>query len=131
MQNGDHIIPVAGSQSAVEPKSGLRPDKVHASLLVRLVEVVVVGDLDGEAVGVFGAGSVVAALGRLARVGVLGLGGEGDVVVDELPPGHQQDRHSVVVEPFVLDNQKICLSIYLSTYLSIFLSIYLYFYLFV
>ena len=107
MQNGDHIIPVAGSQSAVEPKSGLRPDKVHASLLVRLVEVVVVGDLYGEAVGMFGAGSVVAALGRLARVGVLGLGGEGDVVVDELAPGDQEDRHSVVVEALVLIGVKV------------------------
>ena len=69
---------------------------------MRLVEVVVVGDLDGEAVGVFGAGSVVAALGRLARVGVLGLGGEGDVVVDELAPGDQHDGDGVVVEALVL-----------------------------
>ena len=33
---------------------------------------------------------------------VLGLSGEGDVVVDELAPGDQEDRHSVVVEALVL-----------------------------
>ena len=33
---------------------------------------------------------------------VLGLSGEGDVVVDELSPGDQEDRHSVVVEALVL-----------------------------
>ena len=32
----------------------------------------------------------------------LGLAGEGDVVVDELTPGYQQDGDCVVVEPIVL-----------------------------
>ena len=32
----------------------------------------------------------------------LSLGGEGDVVINELPPGDQQDGHGVVVEPLVL-----------------------------
>ena len=34
---------------------------------------------------------------------VLGLGSEGDVVVNELAPGNEEDRHRVVVEPFVLN----------------------------
>ena len=70
-----------------------------------LVEVVVVRDLDGQAVGVLGPGSVVTTLGGLARVGVLGLGGEGDVVVDELAPGDQHDGDGVVVETLVLMNR--------------------------
>ena len=35
---------------------------------------------------------------------VLGLSGEGDVVVDELTPCNQQDCHCVVVETLVLIN---------------------------
>ena len=46
-----------------------------------------------------------AALGSLAGPGVLGLGGQRDVVVDKLPPGHQQDRHRVVVETLVLNRK--------------------------
>ena len=38
---------------------------------------------------------------------VLGLSGEGDVVVDELAPGDQEDRHSVVVEALVLIGVKV------------------------
>ena len=38
---------------------------------------------------------------------VLGLSGEGDVVVDELAPGDQEDRHSVVVEALVLIRVKV------------------------
>ena len=35
---------------------------------------------------------------------VLGLSCEGDVVVDELAPGHKEDCHRVVVEALVLVN---------------------------
>ena len=35
---------------------------------------------------------------------VLGLSGEGDVVVDELAPGNEEDCHRVVVETLVLVN---------------------------
>ena len=38
---------------------------------------------------------------------VLGLRGEGDVVVDELAPRDQEDRHSVVVEALVLIGVKV------------------------
>ena len=64
-----------------------------------LVEVVVVRDLDGETVGVLG--TTTTTLGSLSSPGVLGLGGQGDVVVNELTPGHQQDGDGVVVESLV------------------------------
>ena len=35
---------------------------------------------------------------------VLGLSSESDVVVDELPPGNEEDCHCVVVETLVLVN---------------------------
>ena len=61
---------------------------------------VVVRDLDGQTVGVLGTSST--ALGSLPSPGVLRLGCQRDVVVNELAPGHQQDGHGVVVEPLVL-----------------------------
>ncbi len=72
----------------------MRPDKVHALLVVLPVEGVVGGDLDGQAVGV---PRSVAALGGLSRLLVLDLRAERDVVVDVLAPGQEHHGHCVVV----------------------------------
>ena len=43
---------------------------------------------------------------------ILGLSSESDVVVDELTPGNEEDRHCVVVETLVLDKiVKICVDV--------------------
>ena len=68
---------------------------------MQLVEVVVVRDLYRQTVGVLGLQSSVTTLGGLATPRVLGLGCQGDVMVNELTPGHQKDRHSMVVESLV------------------------------
>ena len=104
---------------------------------MELVEVVLLGDFDGQTVGMVASEASVAALGCLSGPAmqynqlyaivitnlpivitdetehaldvpdVLGLSGEGDVVVDELAPGDQEDRHSVVVEALVLIGVKV------------------------
>ena len=98
-EGGDLVEAVSGSQTAVVTQTGLGTDEVHATLAVLGEEVVVGWDLDGEAVGVSPA--AVAALGGLAGGRVLGLGTQGDVVVDELSPGDEEDGDGVVVEPVV------------------------------
>ena len=78
------------------------------------------GDLNRETVGMVASEAAVAALGCLAspemeplwhergKAGldvpdVLGLCSQGDVVVNELSPGHQQDCDSMVMEALVLE----------------------------
>ena len=69
-------------------------DKVHALLAVLAVEGIVLGNLNGQAVGVAGA---ITALGSLLGRGVLDLSTEGDIVVNVLSPGDEHHGNSVVV----------------------------------
>ena len=58
------------SKAAVVPESSLGSDKVHAAPLVELVEVVLLWDLDGQAIRVVASKTAVAALWCLSRPAV-------------------------------------------------------------
>ena len=65
-------------------------------------EAIVSGDLNGQAVGMDGAGAAAfATLGSLAGARITGLSGQGNVVVQELAPSHQEDGNGVIMETII------------------------------
>jgi hypothetical protein len=63
---------------------------------------IICGDLNWQTVRMGSIKTTIATFWSLARAGVLCLCSEGDVMVDELSPGNQEDCHSVVMEALVL-----------------------------
>ena len=84
------------------PQTWHDSSKVHAVPLVKIEELVIRGNVNRETVRVRTLQSDLAALGGLSCFLVPRLGGECDVVVHELTPGHQHHGDSVVMEPIIL-----------------------------
>ena len=84
------------------PQTWHDSSEVHAVPLVKIEELVIRGNVNRETVWVRTLQSDLAALGGLSCILVSRLGSECDVVVHELPPGHQHHGDSVVMEPIIL-----------------------------
>jgi len=80
-------------------QTGLRTDKVHAPLTVLSVKVIVGWDFNWQTVWMSSAS--IATLWSLASSLILSFCTQGDVVIDELTPGDQEDGDSVIVESVI------------------------------